>query len=48
MNIHGTKQIYIITLPDGKKIEIWFIGSVLEKVLNAYNIPYKIRKKERV
>lgn len=39
------KKVYEITLPDKKKIKLWFIGTYLETVLNAYNIPYKIRKK---
>lgn len=39
------KKVYEITLPDKKKIKLWFIGKQLELLLNAYNIPYKIRKK---
>lgn len=39
------KKRYEITLPDGKIMKgIWFIGPQLEKLLKAYNIPYKIKK----
>ena len=34
--------MYYITLPDGKKVTLWFIGPQLKQVLDAYNIPYKI------
>ena len=39
------KKLYEITLPDGKKIKLWFIGKQLELLLKAYNIPYKIVKR---
>ena len=32
---------YIVTLPSGEKMKIYFYGKVLERILKAYNIPYK-------
>ena len=34
------KTTYIITLKNGKKIHLWFVGPQLEKILKDYNIPY--------
>lgn len=39
------KEIYEITLPNKKKIKLWFRGKDLEKILEAYNIPYKKPKR---
>jgi hypothetical protein len=38
------KTLYEITLKDGKKIVLWFMGKSLEKILKDYNIPYKIKE----
>lgn len=35
------KTIYKVFLPSGKKISFWFIGNQIEKILDAYNIPYQ-------
>ena len=48
MQVRGTKYCYTIKLPNNKKIKIWFIGKLLETVLDAYNIPYTKGKKESV
>ena len=48
MQVHGTQYYYTIKLPDGKKVKLWFIGKLLETVLDAYNIPYTKGKKERI
>lgn len=39
------KEIYEITLPNKKKIKLWFKGKELEEILEAYNIPYKKPKR---
>ena len=44
ITVEGKKETYEITLKDGKKIRLWFIGPTLKKVLDDYNIPYKIVK----
>lgn len=36
------RKTYEITLPDKKKVLVWFEGKQLEEILNGYNIPYKI------
>lgn len=36
------RKTYEITLPDKKKVLVWFEGKQLEEILNSYNIPYKI------
>lgn len=40
----GERRKYEIILPDGEIIKIWFIGRMLEKILDAYNIKYKVKK----
>lgn len=45
MKVTGNKNMYTITLPDGKKIKLWFIGTQLETILKAYNIPFKKEEK---
>ena len=35
------RTLYIITLKNGKKITLWFIGKQLETILKDYNIPYE-------
>jgi len=47
MIVYNTKKFYEIELPDGKKINLWFIGKQLELLLKEYNIPYKIKKIKR-
>lgn len=39
------KKTYVIELPDGRKARVWFDGIILETILKAYNIPYKIVRK---
>ena len=41
INTLGNKHEYEITLPNKKKIRLWFIGKQLELLLDDYNIPYK-------
>lgn len=41
----NNKQVYIITLKNGKTKKIWFLGNQLEEILKDYNIPYKKVKK---
>lgn len=37
----GKTKKYEITLKDGSKIILWFIGDRLEKLMDEYGIPYK-------
>lgn len=32
---------YIIKLPNGEKLLLWFIGDKLEVLMDAYNIEYE-------
>jgi hypothetical protein len=41
------KTLYEITLPNGRKIILWFIGRQLGEILKAYNIPYKVIKDKK-
>ena len=41
----NNRQVYIITLKNGKKLRFWFMGTELEKVLKDYNIPYEKKDK---
>lgn len=34
---------YEITLPNGEKVYVYFIGPQLKKVLDAYKVNYKIK-----
>lgn len=43
--IAGRRVKYEIDLPNGKTITIWFIGEQLERILDAYGIPYRIIRK---
>ena len=43
--VTGKKETYEITLKNGKKIKLWFIGDTLKKVLDDYKIPYEIVKR---
>ncbi len=38
------RTLYEITLPNGRKLMLWFIGRQLEEIFKAYNIPYKVIK----
>jgi len=37
----GPNNVYVVTLPNNKKIKVWFIGPHLEVIFKAYNIPYE-------
>lgn len=41
------KKEYDIIMPDGKHMRFWFCGEQFEKMLRAYNIPYRIIGKEK-
>ena len=36
------KKIYIVYLPDNKKVKLWFSGKELEMILNSFNIKYEV------
>ena len=38
------KVFYEVTLKDGKKVLLWFMGKELEKILKEYDIPYTIKE----
>lgn len=38
---------YEITLPNGEKVYVYFIGPQLKKVLDAYKVNYKIKKESK-
>lgn len=41
------RTLYEITLPNGKKLILWFIGRQLEEIFKTYNIPYKVIKDKK-
>lgn len=41
------RTLYEITLPNGRKLILWFIGKQLEEIFKVYNIPYKVIKDKK-
>ena len=41
------RREYIVTLKDGSKMRIYFIGDHLEKIFNSYGVKYEKVKEEK-
>lgn len=41
------RREYIVTLKDGSKMRIYFIGNNLEKIFDSYDVQYEKVKEEK-
>lgn len=41
------RREYIVTLKDGSKMRIYFIGNNLEKIFDSYGVQYEKVKEEK-